>query len=171
MLAKTESIITERKDREVIFTRIFDAPRELVWTAWSDPKHIARWWGPNGFTTTTYSMDFKPGGVWRFVMHGPDGTDYENKIVYLEIVKPERLVFKHSGGEDDTESASHQTTVTFAAEGNKTKLTMRMLFASAEELKRVVETYGAIEGGKQTLGRLAEYVEKTSLSAERRNAG
>ena len=170
MLARTENIITERTDREVIHTRIFNAPRDLVWKVWSDPKHIARWWGPNGFTTTTYSMDFRPGGVWRFVMHGPDGTDYQNKVVYLEIVKPERIVFKHSGGEDDTEGVSHQTTVTFAAEGNKTKLTMRILFASPEELQRVVEKVGAIEGGKQTLGRLAEYVEK-ALTAERRNAG
>ena len=169
MLPTTENIITERTDREVIYTRVFDAPRELVWTAWSDPRHIGQWWGPNGFTTTTYSMDFEPGGVWRFVMHGTDGTDYQNKVVYLEIVKPERLVFKHSGVEEDTESVSHQTTVTFAAEGNKTKLTMRVLFASAEELKRVVETYGAIEGGKQTLGRLAEYVEKASLAAEEAN--
>jgi uncharacterized protein YndB with AHSA1/START domain len=166
MLARAEKIVTERTDRELVFTRVFDAPRELVWMAWSDSKHIGQWWGPQGFTTTTYSMDFKPGGIWRFVMHGPDGTDYQNKIVYLEIVKPERLVFKHSGGEEDAEKVSHQTTVTFAAEGDKTKLTMRMLFSSAEELQRVVDKYGAIEGGKQTLGRLAEYVEKASFASE-----
>ena len=170
MFARAEKIVAERTDREVIFTRIFDAPRELVWKVWSDPRHIGQWWGPNGFTTTTHSMDFKPGGVWRFVMHAPDGTDYHNKIVYLEIVKPERLVFKHSGGEDDTEDVSHQTTVTFVAEGNQTRLSMRMLFSTAEELQRVVERYGAIEGGKQTLGRLAEYVEKTARSAEGSNA-
>jgi uncharacterized protein YndB with AHSA1/START domain len=159
MLARAENIITERKDRELVFTRIFDAPRELVWMAWTDPEHIARWWGPNGFTTTTYSMDFRPGGVWRYVMHGPDGTEYQNQVVYLEIVKPERLVLKHSGGED-TEKVTHQNSVTFVAEGEKTRLTMRLLFESAKEMKRVVDTYGAIEGAKQSLARLAEYVEK-----------
>jgi len=166
MLPTTENIITERTDREVIYTRVFDAPRELVWAAWSDPRHIGQWWGPNGFTTTTYSMDFKPGGVWRYVMHGPDGTDYQNKIVYLEIVKPERLLYNHLG---DDGKVSFQTTVTFVAEGDKTKLTMRALFPSAEALQFVAEKYHAIEGGKQTLGRLAEYVETASLAAEEAN--
>ena len=74
--------------REIVATRTFDAPRDLVFKMWTDPKHIAQWWGPKGFTTTIYEMDVKPGGVWRFVMHGPVGVDYQNKVVYLEIVKP-----------------------------------------------------------------------------------
>ena len=76
-------------DREILLTRIFDAPRELVFNAWTDPKQIVQWWGPRGFTTTTYEMDVKPGGVWRFVMHGPDGRDYENRITFDEVVRPE----------------------------------------------------------------------------------
>jgi uncharacterized protein YndB with AHSA1/START domain len=75
-------------DRELIFTRIFDAPRELVLKAWTDPKQIVKWWGPKGFATTTHEMDVRPGGVWRFIMHGSDGTDYKIKIVFLEVVKP-----------------------------------------------------------------------------------
>src|SRR5262245_64936028 len=88
-------------DRELIFTRIFDAPRELVFAAWTDPQHLAQWWGPQGFTTTIHEMDVRPGGVWRLTMHGPDGRDYRNRIVTLEVLKPERLVFRH---EPDRES-------------------------------------------------------------------
>lgn len=84
---------TSTADREIGTTRIFNAPRELVGKAWADPKHVALWWGPNGFTNTISEMSVKPGGTWRFVMHGPDGTDDPNKIVFLEVVKPERLVY------------------------------------------------------------------------------
>src|SRR5688572_30826396 len=114
---RNSAAITESTaDREISATRVFDAPRDLVWKAWTDPKHIAQWWGPNGFTNTISEMDVKPGGVWRFVMHGPDGTDYRNEIVYLEVVKPERLVYDHGP------SPKFRVTVTFAAEGNKTRL-------------------------------------------------
>jgi len=113
--------------------------------------------GPTGFTTTTYEMDVKPGGVWRFVMHGPDGTDYKNKIIFIEVVKPERIVYRHAG-EADSEPVRFHVTVTFAAQGAKTQLTMKSIFETAEERNRVVEKYGAIEGGKQTLGRLAEHL-------------
>src|SRR5205085_1300696 len=76
-------------------TRTVDAPRELVWQMWTDPAHVGKWWGPNGFTTTTKSFDLRVGGAWLFTMHGPDGTDYPNKIVYREIVPPARLVYDH----------------------------------------------------------------------------
>ena len=69
---------------------------------WTDPEHVAKWWGPTGFTNTIYEMDVRPGGVWRFVMHGPDGIDYQNKIVYIEVVKPERLFIPMSRGRDLT---------------------------------------------------------------------
>jgi uncharacterized protein YndB with AHSA1/START domain len=146
-------------DREIVFTRVFDAPRELVFSAWSDPQHVAHWWGPNGFTLTTFEMSVKPGGVWRFIMHGPDGADYPNRIVFDEIVKPERLVYSHGGGKPG-DSVDFQVTVTFAAQGKQTRLTMRMVFPSAAERDRVVKEYGAIEGGKQTLARLADYLAK-----------
>ena len=145
----------EFADRELVFTRVFDAPRELVFDAWTNPKHLPHWWGPNGFTTTIHEMDVRPGGVWRLVMHGPDGVDYKNKIVFLEIVKPERLVYKHEP-EKGTEPVSFETTVTFVAQGGKTEVTMRMLFPSAATRDLVVNTYGAVEGANQTLDRLAE---------------
>ena len=151
-------------DRELIFTRIFDAPRELVFKAWTDPKQIVKWWGPKGFTTTTHEMDVRPGGVWRFIMHGPDGTDYKNKIVFLEVVKPQRLIYKHAG-DADTEPVTFQVTVTFTEQGDKTKLIMRMLFDSAEERENVVAKYGAVEGANQTLDRLTEYLTHLNGSA------
>ncbi len=147
----------DTSDREIAATRIFDAPRDLVWRAWIDPKQIVQWWGPNGFTTTTYEMEVKPGGIWRFVMHGPDGRDYHNRITFLEVLAPERLVFRHGGG-DDVEPVNHTTTVTFADLGGRTRLEMRMLFVSAEARRFVAEKYGAVEGLDQTLGRLRNYV-------------
>jgi uncharacterized protein YndB with AHSA1/START domain len=105
-------------DREIVATRVFDAPRELVFDAWTDAQRIKHWWGPYGFTTTTTEMDVRPGGLWRFIMHGPDGADYKNRIVYLEIVKPERLVYKHDP-EKGTEPVNFQVTVTFAEEARR----------------------------------------------------
>ena len=136
-------------DRELIFTRVFDAPRELVFKAWTDPRHLVQWWGPKGFTTSIYEMDVRPGGVWRLTMHGPDGVDYKNRIVFLEVVKPERLVYKHEP-EEGSEPVTFEITVTFAEEGGKTRVTMRMLFPSLAERELVVTKYGAVEGAKQT---------------------
>jgi uncharacterized protein YndB with AHSA1/START domain len=104
-------------------------------------------------------MEVKPGGVWRFIMHGPDGRDYPNKIVFIEVVKPERLVYRHAG-DSDTEQVNFHVTVTFEKQGDKTKLTMRMVFESAAELDRVNREYGAIEGAKQNIARLEEYLTK-----------
>jgi uncharacterized protein YndB with AHSA1/START domain len=145
-------------DREIVITRVFDAPRELVFNAWTDPKHVPQWWGPKGFTTTVHEMDVKPGGVWRFVMHGPDGVDYDNRIVFLEIVKPDHLVYAHaSDKEDDLEQ--FQVTVTFTPQGGRTQLTPRMLFASTAQRDKTIE-FGAIELGKQSLGRLEAHLAK-----------
>src|SRR5580700_11269312 len=139
--------------RSIVITRVFDAPRTLVFDAWTDAKHVGNWWGPRGFTTTTHEMDVRPGGVWRLTMHGPDGVDYQNKITYLEVVKPERLVYDHGGAEA-------QVTVTFEDLAGKTRLTMRMVFQSAEERDRVVKKSNAIEGGNQTLDRFGEQLGK-----------
>ena len=143
--------------RAIVVSRLFDAPRTLVFDAFTDSKHVGNWWGPRGFSITTQSMDVRVGGVWRFVMHGPDGVDYPNKITYLEIMKPERLVYDHG---DAGAPGYFRTTVTFAEEGLKTRLTMRLLFQSAEERETVVKKYNAIEGANQTLERLGEQLEK-----------
>ena len=142
---------------EIVIARVLDAPRDLVFDAFTDPKHIGQWWGPNGFTITTYEMDVRSGGVWRFIMHGPDGVDYGNRIVYVEIARPGRLAYKHEGEEGD-EPVNFSTAVTFEAQGDKTRLTMRAVFATAAEREHAVEKYGATEEGKQTVARLAEYL-------------
>jgi uncharacterized protein YndB with AHSA1/START domain len=143
--------------RSLIATRVYDAPRELVFAAWSNPKHLAQWWGPIGFTTTTSAFDMTPGGVWRFVMHGPDGRNYENRITYEEIVRPERLVYRHGGGED-VEPVRFSVTVTFEDIGDKTRLTMRMVFPSAAERDDTITKYGADKGLVETMGRLQDYL-------------
>jgi uncharacterized protein YndB with AHSA1/START domain len=152
-----ESVTVNRTGKNLIVTRQLNAPRELVFEAWTDPAHLAHWYGPNGFTITTHEIDVKAGGVWKFMMHGPDGRDYPNKIIFSEVVKPEKLVYHHAG-DDDTEPVSFHVTVTFEVEEGKTRLTMNSDFGSAEELERVDKEYGAIEGGKQTITRLAEYL-------------
>ncbi|MDB5033078.1 MAG: hypothetical protein JWQ98_319 [Chlorobi bacterium] len=144
-------------DREIVITRVFDAPRQLVFRAWTDPNHVGQWWGPKGFTTTTHEMDVRPGGVWRFVLHGPDGVDYNNRIDYLEVLEPERLVYAHGDGSEDGPPQFH-TTVTFVDRDGGTELTMRAVFASAGERARAVKEVGAIEGGNQTLDRFGEYL-------------
>jgi uncharacterized protein YndB with AHSA1/START domain len=144
-------------DREIVIKRTFDAPRELVFAMWTDPQHLPHWYGPNGFTTTIHEMDLKPGGVWRLTMHGPDGRDYYNNLVFCEIVRPERLVYRHVP-DKRAEPVTHQTIVAFEARGNKTDLTLRLVFDTNEARDYAIKTYHAVEGGKQTVGRLADYV-------------
>ena len=156
-MAARDSIDLERDPRAIIATRVYDAPRELVFEVWTDPKHLSQWWGPDGFTTTTSAFDMRVGGVWRFVMHGPDGRDYQNRITYDEIVKPERIVYHHGGG-DNVEPVQFRTTVTFEDLDGKTRLTLHAVFPSAAERDRVIKAYGADKGAVQTLSRLADYL-------------
>jgi uncharacterized protein YndB with AHSA1/START domain len=153
------SIDLQTDPRSIIGSRVFDAPRELVFATFTDPQHLAAWWGPDGFTTTTHSFDFRPGGVWRFVMHGPDGRDYQNRVTYEEIVPPERLVYRHGGGED-VEPVQFTQTLTFTDIGNgRTRLTWHGRFPTAQERARVIKEYGADKGLAQTMARLADYLE------------
>jgi len=164
-MAETNSLDLERDPRSIIGTRIFNAPRALVFKAFSDPKHLAEWWGPNGFTTTTHSHNFRARGVWRFVMHGPDGRDYQNRITYDEIVPPERIVYRHTGG-DDVEPVQFTQTLTFEDLGNgTTRLIWHGTFPTAEERARVIREYGADKGLVETMARLADYT--AALAAER----
>jgi uncharacterized protein YndB with AHSA1/START domain len=151
---------TREPGREIIISRVFDAPRDLVWDAMTNPEHIVHWWGPNGFTTTIEVMDVRPGGAWRHVMHGPDGTDYPNDSVFTMVVKPERIGFRTSGGRAGSPGISFEATWTFEELGNgRTRTTIYMIFPTAEAREIVVKEYGAIEGGQQTLGRLEEFLD------------
>ncbi len=139
------------KDRELTISRLLDAPRELVFDVWTNPEHLTRWWGPKGFTSTISKMEIKPGGEWNMVMHGPDGIDYKNKAVYTEVKRPERLVYDHF-------APKFTTTVIFKKQGNKTFLTMTMVFESSEEAARVIKVFKADMGLVETIGRLEQYI-------------
>jgi uncharacterized protein YndB with AHSA1/START domain len=156
-MAAKSSLDLDSDPRSIIGMREFDAPRDLVFAAFTDPKHLAQWWGPNGFTTTTHSFDFRPGGVWRFVMHGPDGRDYQNRITFEEIVPPERIVYRH-GGSDDAEPVHFKQIVVFEDIGGRTRITCRSDFPSASARDRVIKEYRADTGLEQHMGRLDEYV-------------
>jgi uncharacterized protein YndB with AHSA1/START domain len=138
---------------ELVLTRTFNAPRKLVFQVWTDPKHLAQWWGPRGFTTHIQEMDVRPGGVWRYVMRGPDGNEYPFDGVYVEVVEPERLVFDGS-----IHAAAEQrvwTEVTFTERGDKTDVHVRQLYSFESNATR-----GASIGWNQQFDRLAEFLPK-----------
>jgi uncharacterized protein YndB with AHSA1/START domain len=151
--APAQSAVAER---EIVISRVIDAPRELVFEAFTEVRHLSRWWGPEGFTTTTRAFEFRVGGAWAFVMHGPDGTDYQEWISWTEIAPPERIVLLH--GEFRGDPNAFESVLTFAADGAATRLEMRTLFRTKELRDEAVEKYHAIEGGQQTLNNLTEYV-------------
>jgi uncharacterized protein YndB with AHSA1/START domain len=150
----TTTDVTRTADREIVTTRLIDAPPALVFEAWTDPRHVEHWFGPDGFVTTTASMDVRPGGTWRFTMRGPDGKLWPNVVTYEEIAPPSRLVYRH--GDDENPDMFH-VTVTFEDRGGRTALTLRSVFPTAAARDFVVRERGAVEGGRQTVARLAAY--------------
>ena len=143
-------------DREIVISRIIHAPRELVFEAFTAVRHLSQWWGPEGFTTTTRAFEFRVGGEWDFVMHGPDGTDYQEWISWTEIVVPERIALLHGESRDDPNA--FESVLTFGRDGAATRIEMLTVFPTKELRDEAVEKYHAIEGGQQTLGNLAAYV-------------
>src|SRR5689334_3783060 len=152
--ATTESATA---DREIVISRVINAPRELVFEAFTEVRHLSRWWGPEGFTTTTRAFEFRVGGAWDFVMHGSDGTDFQEWIAWTEITPPERIAMRHGESPDDPNA--FESVITFTADGDTTRIDMRTVFPTRELRDEAVETYHAVEGGQQTLANLAAYVE------------
>ena len=145
--------------REIVITRVIDAPRELVFEAFTEVRHLSQWWGPEGFSTTTTSFEFVVGGEWDFVMHGPDGTDYQEWISWVEIAPPERIALRHGQFRDDPDT--FESVITFTPDGSgETRIEMRTVFPSKELRDEAIERYHAIEGGRQTLSNLAAYVDE-----------
>ena len=142
----------KNENREMSISRLLKAPREIVWKVWTSPEHIKHWWGPNGFTNTIFEMDVRPGGVWEFIMHGPDGTDYKNKHIYKEVVEPEKLVLEHVTG------PIFLMTVTFEEQGDHTLVRIHSLFESAEQLQQVIKVFKADEGMRQNVERMENYL-------------
>ena len=141
-------------ERELVITRVFDAPRPLVFKAWTEPDRLVRWWGPQGFTTPSCTMDVRPGGAFRFWMRSPEGTDHWLRGVYREIVEPERLVFTWAW-EDAEGKPGHETvlTVSLAEHGAKTKLTLRQAVFESVTARDEHQS-----GWTSGLDRLAEYL-------------
>ena len=150
-------------DREIVINRIINAPRELVFEAFTEVRHLSQWWGPDGFSTTTSAFEFRVGGVWEFVMHGPDGTDYPDSITWTEIVPPERIALLNGEHRDDPRA--FQQVITFASEGAATRIEMHTVFPTKEQRDEAAEQYHAIEGGQQTLSNLEAYVAETARKA------
>jgi uncharacterized protein YndB with AHSA1/START domain len=141
---------------EIVISRTIDAPRELVFEAFTEVRHLSRWWGPDGFTTTTRAFEFRVGREWDFVLHGPDGTDYQEWIAWTEIAPPERIAMLH--GESPGDPNAFESVLTFEADGEATRIEMRTVFPSRELRDEAIEKYHAVEGGQQTLDHLAAYV-------------
>jgi uncharacterized protein YndB with AHSA1/START domain len=146
-------------DREIVISRVIGAPPELVFEAFTEVRHLSRSWGPEGFTTTTRAFEFRVGGVWDFVMHGPDGTDYQEWISWTEIAAPERIALLHGESRDDPNA--FESVLTLAPDGAATRIEMRTVFPTRELRDEAVEKFSAIEGGRQTMGNLAAYVTET----------
>jgi uncharacterized protein YndB with AHSA1/START domain len=149
-------------DREIVICRLIDAPPDLVFEAFTEVRHLSRWWGPEGFTTTTRSFEFREGGEWVFVLHGPDGTDYSEWIRWLRIARPELIALRHGEVRDDPNA--FESVITFEPDGGATRIEMRTVFPTRQLRDEAAEKYHAIEGGQQTLGNLAAYV--TEITAK-----
>jgi uncharacterized protein YndB with AHSA1/START domain len=148
-------------DREIVLTRVLDAPRELVYRAWTDPEHIQRWFGPKGFRCTTYAIDLRVGGTWRFDMLAPDGTRYPNRMTFLEMKAPELLVFDH-GGDSDDDPNKFRVTITFDQQSNgKTVVTLRQLHPSKARRDATI-AFGAVEIGNTTMDNLEAHLRALS---------
>ena len=155
-------------DREIVITRVIAAPRELVFEAFTEIRHLAQWWGPDGFTTTTRSFEFRAGGSWDFVMHGPEGTDYQEWVTWTEIVPPDRISLVHGESRDDPNAFDSVLTFEPTQEGTQegTRIVMRTVFPTKEVHDEAVERYHAVEGGQQTLQNLATYVAAMARTEE-----
>lgn len=142
-------------EREIVITRVLDVPREIVFDAWTKEEHLSKWWGPQGFTSTIQKFELKPGGTWEFVMHSPDGVDFPNTHIFIEIVKPERIVIKH------TVFPHFQATAAFEDLDGKTKLTYSTIFEENAAVFDKVKTY-AVPGAEQCMDRLEEHLARMS---------
>jgi uncharacterized protein YndB with AHSA1/START domain len=146
------NVKNDTRDRELVISKTLNAPVDLVWEAWSRPEHIANWWGPDGFTNTIFKMEFKPGGEWDFMMHGPDGTDYRNKSIFRKIILHKKIVYEHISG------PKFMATVEFTPMGEQTEIRWQMVFNTVEEFVQTVKTFKADEGLKQNIVKLNAYL-------------
>lgn len=142
-------------DREIVITRLFNAPRELVFEAWTKPEHVSAWWGPRGFTLASCEIDLRVGGTYRFVMRSPEGQDFPIKGVYHEIVPPERIVYTDGFDMEEMSNVVGKITLTFTSQGNQTLLTMLHQYETRQDRDAMIQMQ-IVEGMNETLDRLSE---------------
>jgi uncharacterized protein YndB with AHSA1/START domain len=152
-------------DREISVSRVIGSPRELVFEAYTEVRHLARWWGPEGFTTATRAFEFRVGGEWDFEMRGPDGTVFQVWISWTEIVPPVRIALQL--GEFRGDPNALESVVTFTPDGAATRVEMNTVFPTKELRDQAVEKYHVIEGGQQSLSNLANYVTEIVQKGEK----
>lgn len=158
MVASSHTLsVTTPTDREIVMTRVFDAPRELVFEALSKPEHLQQWWGPRGFTMPVCELDFRPGGAYRFVQRDPDGAEYAFRGEFREIVPPERIswTFEFEGMPGNISV----DTLTLTEEDGRTTLTSTSVFDSVEQRDGMLQS-GMETGAAESYDRLAELLEK-----------
>lgn len=146
---------TQVGEREIVVTRVFDAARDLVFEAWTKEEHLSKWWGPQGFTSTFQKFEMKPGGTWEFIMHSPDGVDFPNTNVVVEVVKPERIVMRHAV------FPHFLATAIFEDLDGNTKLIYSTVFEENAAVFDKVKTY-AVPGAEQMMVRLEKHLESMS---------
>lgn len=169
MLETTSDVLRPEAANEIVITRVFAAPRAMVWGAFADPWQVGQWWGPKGFTTTILEMDLRAGGKWRLVLHGPDGTNYPNEMTFTEVIPMEHIRLELIGGREGSEPIHFLKTLTFTDAEGGTRFTVRTTFTTAEERDQNVRDYGAIEGGQQMMERLNAHLHDRKNHATERS--
>jgi uncharacterized protein YndB with AHSA1/START domain len=155
----------QEDERTIVSTRVFNAPRTMVYAAFADAKQVVEWWGPHGFTTTVLEMDLRPGGKWRIVMHGPDGANYPNEMTFTEVVPNERIELDLVGGREGAEPVRMHKTITWEDEAGGTRLTLRNQFGSRELRDDNVRTYGSVKGARDLFERLTQFLAQKGVPA------
>jgi uncharacterized protein YndB with AHSA1/START domain len=155
----------QEDERTIVSTRVFNAPRTMVYAAFADPKQVVEWWGPHGFTTTVLEMDLRPGGKWRIVMHGPDGANYPNEMTFTAVVPNQRIELDLVGGREGAEPVRMHKTITWEDEAGGTRLTLRNQFGSRELRDYNVRTYGSVKGARDLFERLTQFLAQKGVPA------
>ena len=155
-LQKLDDLIEVRLDRTIVIGRLISATASRVFQAWTNPDHLSRWWGPDGFTVTTRSFSATPGGLWDFIFHGPDGSNYENQIIFEQLIEPCLVVYSHSSPKSS--DANFKSIVLIDEMLDKTVVSMRLVFDSKQKLEENIARFNSIDGANQTLARLDGYL-------------
>ena len=146
-----EGVTIDSENKGFNITRLLSAPVELVWRVWTSPEHIAKWWGPEGFTNTIHTMEVKQGGEWRLTMHGPDGKPYPNKSTFEEIIPEQKIVFRHF-------NPDYLATILFEAKDGQTLLYWTMVFETEALFETVVKVFKADKGLEENVAKLERYL-------------